>query len=174
MGDVSPFDELARRVCEIMENVLNDTKKGIDEYTREELVKIAEAMIFPYDRNCRSDNDPVVREWCSQFETCMQCQHVMVERLVKGNVRYLVCPEVYVVFRRMENGDLDERRPSFIERIFYDHDKAVEWVASHKMSVEPTLSGSTENRELYVYHCDGLSVADGFFPQYIIEKYKVG
>lgn len=173
MAELS-YKEFARRVYEIMENVLNDAKKDIDEYTREELEKIAEAMISSNDRDCGSSGDPVVRNWCSEFEDCLECHQAMVERLVKGNVRYLVCPEVYVVFRRMENGDLDERKPSFIERIFYDHDKAVEWVTDHKTSVEPRLFGSTESRELYVYHCDGLPVTDGFFPQYVIEKYKVG
>lgn len=174
MGDVSPSDEFARRICEIMKNVLNDAKKATDEYTYDELEKIAEAMMPLDNRDCESSRDPMVRNWCSQFEDCLECSQAMIERLVKGNVRYLVCPEVYVVFRRMENGDLDERKPSFIERIFYDHDKAVEWVTDHRMSVEPRLFGSTENRELYVHHCDGLPVTDGFFPQYIIEKYKVG
>ena len=165
MAELS-YGKFARRVYEIMENAFNDAKKDIDEYTCDELYKIAEDMASLNDRNCESSADPVIRSWCSEFENCLECHRAMVERLVNKRQDHDCVWVVSKVYGDAPSG--------IVDRVFTSQESAVGYLKGKTLTLDLTLKDTGGASLRYDYaHYSGCYIDTMAMPSYVITRFEL-
>ena len=162
-----PYGEFARRVYEVMENVFEEAKKAIEEYTREEFDEVLHGIGITDDSDCDNTCNQVVSKWCDAFDGCMECYQAVMERLVRERQHDHDC--VWVVSKVY--GDGPNR---IIDRVFSSQESAVEYLMGKTLTLDLTLkdTGGASLRYDYADH-SGCYIDTLVIPTYVITRYEL-